>query len=482
VAPKKPTSGRRPAQRKSTAKPAASATAKSEPVVLDPPAKRTTAAQAKKPETVDAKAVDVTPKQDEKPQEAKATASSETVKTDKPAPADSADAKASEKATPPKPTPPVEPKAEKSTPVKEPRRSVGIGGFVTLLAGGTIAAGIGYYAGTLNVVTAPDQSGEILRMQETSATQIAGLQQEIADLKAQLAAIQPADTSSLEADYSALKSAYEETTAKLSDRLSAAETRLDQTLADLAAARDSISGSLEGTGAELSDAANVALARYAAELKAMKEQLAAQLEANSALSRKIDEVAVQATNKLSEAQQKITEATDAAVDTVRQADFSVAIARLREAVETGKSYAAVLGDIAKETDVDIPESLSKPAGTGVVPLLQLQQVFPEAARQGLKASIKASAGEGMGDRLTAFLKAQIGARSLEEKEGNDPDAILSRAEGALGRGELQNAVDLVRQLPSEGVEAMSGWLTRAEERLAVSDALDVFTKSIDPAK
>ncbi|MFT6696801.1 MAG: hypothetical protein ACJAXU_002309, partial [Paracoccaceae bacterium] len=95
-----------------------------------------------------------------------------------------------------------------------------------------------------------------------------------------------------------------------------------------------------------------------------------------------------------------------------------------------------------------------------------------------KASVQAEAGDGMANKVMAYLKSQLGARSLDEKEGNDPDAILSRVEAMLGRGELQAAVDLARKLPANGIKELDTWLSSVEVRLNVEMALNEFSNAL----
>jgi hypothetical protein len=74
----------------------------------------------------------------------------------------------------------------------------------------------------------------------------------------------------------------------------------------------------------------------------------------------------------------------------------------------------------------------------------------------------------------AFLRAQLGVRSLEPREGDDADAILSRAEAALAEGRLGDALAEIETLPEGARAAMSGWAAEATARrdaLAAAEAL-----------
>ncbi|MGB8622217.1 MAG: hypothetical protein WCD16_05310, partial [Paracoccaceae bacterium] len=85
-----------------------------------------------------------------------------------------------------------------------------------------------------------------------------------------------------------------------------------------------------------------------------------------------------------------------------------------------------------------------------------------------------------GDRIGAFLRTQFGARSLTPREGNDPDAILSRAEAALNAGELKDALDEIATLPEAGQQAMSGWVAKAQKRADALAAADTLASRLAP--
>ena len=72
------------------------------------------------------------------------------------------------------------------------------------------------------------------------------------------------------------------------------------------------------------------------------------------------------------------------------------------------------------------------------------------------AATSAGAEAGLGVRMASFLVSQTGARSLEPREGDDADAILSRAEAALRQGDVAGARALVAQLPEVAQTAMAG--------------------------
>lgn len=439
MAAKKTTSSTNPAGAKTGKNPAASdkPAQKPKPVVLDPPKKTTKPVAAKKPEIVDAKVVETVPRKPD--------------------------------ATPP---PKVEPEKVDPVVVKSSK-----GGLLALVAGGIIAAVIGFLAADYINPPAPiaDNSAEITAISADYTAKIEKLETRIATLE-------NSPTAKLEQDIAALKQSLSGQSETVGQKLTQIEADLSDRLEKLESAGDRLTENLNISGEDISDATAALIARYGADIDAIKEQIAAQMDDREALEKRLDEVADKASAQLSVARGKVKELSQEIVESAQSVDLSAAKEKLRAAIEAGKSYADVLADIAAETGLDIPDALSDGAENGVATLTDLQESYPDAARLALKASVQAEAGDGFGSKLGAFIKAQLGARSLEEKEGDGADAVLSRAEAALGRAELGAAVDLIRQLPPDGIVAFSDWLKAADTRLAVDAALKQMDNSLDGAE
>jgi hypothetical protein len=160
---------------------------------------------------------------------------------------------------------------------------------------------------------------------------------------------------------------------------------------------------------------------------------------------------------------------DAASNTLARA----AATRIAAAIESGTPFAAALGDLEATGMSEIPEVLRTVAADGVITLASLQDAAPDASRAALAASpTDANAGFG------GFLKRQLGARSVAPREGNDPDAILSRVEGAVHQGHLTDALAEAEALPQEAKSAMSDWLDSVATRLAVTSASEALMQRL----
>ncbi|RDW12912.1 COG4223 family protein, partial [Paracoccus thiocyanatus] len=110
---------------------------------------------------------------------------------------------------------------------------------------------------------------------------------------------------------------------------------------------------------------------------------------------------------------------------------------------------------------------------GDVPTLaQLRTSFPAAAREGLAAALKdAPQNQGALGTIGSFLRVQTGARSVEPRQGGDPDAILSRADAAVNAGDIKGALGEIAALPQSGQAAMAGWTTGAQAWVEANAAL-----------
>lgn len=154
---------------------------------------------------------------------------------------------------------------------------------------------------------------------------------------------------------------------------------------------------------------------------------------------------------------------------------AAALEVIRAAALTGAPYAESLAALG---GVEVPEPLQRHAGTGMPTLAGLTEAFPEAARAALDASLRATADDSLTGRLLGFLRVQTGARSLEPREGSDPDAVLSRAEAAVKAGDVARALTELGALPPEGLAEMKAWLDQAGEYQSVQQALVALAASL----
>jgi len=157
----------------------------------------------------------------------------------------------------------------------------------------------------------------------------------------------------------------------------------------------------------------------------------------------------------------------AAAEAAMAAERARALEALAEAVAAGSGFEV---ELAAVTDPGLQAALAPHVG-GVTPLTQLQAEFPDAARAALQLARQTDGDDGWGSRLSDFLADQTGARSVTPREGDDPDAILSRAEFALSEGRLADALAELATLSPDIRAPLEDWITKASARVAVDAAL-----------
>lgn len=330
---------------------------------------------------------------------------------------------------PPPPTP--EPVAEKS----------GGSGFTAVLLGGVVAAGLGFVAAQF--------AGPLLNSAPETPdyqAQMDALSKQIAEL-ADRPAPEPADPAA------ALETALGDSLSGITDGLGAVAdqlTQLDGRIVTLET-RPVVQGP-----AELA----ATIDTYERELQETRAQLAEQQALNAELLAKLDATAETATQQL-----------DAAAARSEAIAQSSALLAIQAALDTGEPFATALGGL---TGAEVPEALSTVADTGVASLSQLQTTYDDAARAALSASLRDLADGDASARISSFLKAQLGLRSLTPREGDDPDAVLSRAQATLDSGDVAAALRELDALPTAGQAEMADWRATAQARVdAVAAAGDL---------
>ncbi|MEL6618485.1 MAG: hypothetical protein AAFP16_06390, partial [Pseudomonadota bacterium] len=182
-----------------------------------------------------------------------------------------------------------------------------------------------------------------------------------------------------------------------------------------------------------------------------------------ALDSALDELRATAQEQQAEIAALIDAANAAKADAEAAANASrarTAIAQIVSALDTGAPFSDALTALKDAGSVDVPSELAGPAADGVVQLAQLQADIPDAARAALAAARSSDTGGGVG----SFLQRQLGVRSVEAREGSDPDAVLSRVEAAVRAGDIGTALTEAQALPDPARDAMAGWLSSAQTR------------------
>lgn len=332
------------------------------------------------------------------------------------------------------------------------------GGFVPMALGGVVAAVAGYALATFSPILPVAQddprisalesqtnafSDRLAQIEKTPAPP----QPDLTEIETRLAALESAPTSGAEPqDLSAITDAL----SQLDTRLSAIESMpTDGTSASnpaMAAALDSLRAEVEAIKGQGADAA------------ASIQQMVADAEA-----------------RVADAEARAADLKAEAEAVARKSLETAAMGHVMAALESGAPFAASLQDLES---ANIPAELSRFAETGAPTLANLEEAFIPAARVALEQSRRATVGEGMGDRFAAFLQNATGARSLAPREGDDPDAVLSRTEAAVQSGDLKGAIVEIQTLPEEGQAALADWVALAQSRIDAVAAAETLRAAI----
>ncbi len=366
----------------------------------------------------------------------------------------------------------------------EPARRAGV---MALLLGGVAAAAIGagalYFVQQRGWLALGGGTGELAAKLDLQSAAMAELQTELAAARDRIETLQKTqpDGAAIAASLAELAAAD----GKLSGDMGSAGEALR---AEMAALR----GTVTGLRARIEEVETqpIPKAKLPAEIvnaydRQLTEVLTAVDKRFGGLQGTLDEklTAMQALldGKLAEieaAQSVAAQSEAAAIEAAKAADASAALARIVAALDRGEGFAADLQVFADKAGLPPPGALAGVAEDGAPTLGSLMAVFPEAARAALTASTRDAASDGSVSPLQAFFRTQLGARSLEPREGDDADAVLSRAEAAVGAGDLDTALTEIAALPQVGQAQLADWTAQVETRRAALTAAAALAEQL----
>jgi hypothetical protein len=358
--------------------------------------------------------------------------------------------------TPPEPqvAPEVEPEPEVEEPVDvveeqpappvqsapEPHDSASNSVFLPAILGGLIAAGLGFGAAYYFI---PRFEPSMVETMNTNEAAIAALQEDVAGIDIN-AAVVP-----LTEEVGAIST-------QITDQFAALEGRIVSFEERLLVLEKQPSG--DGTLQE------AALEAYQAELDNLRSQ--------------VEEQAGAAFAQLESTRAEAAAIEEAALLAARNAKGRAALAQIRSALDTGAPMAAAITELEDVMGAPAPDGLAAVA-EGVPTLAKLQGDFPPAARQALaNARSEGASGESTG-AFGSFLREQLNVRSVAPREGDDADAILSRAEAALKEGQLETALAEVANLPEIAAGPLAGWVNQAQARADALVAANEISTSLN---
>jgi hypothetical protein len=313
------------------------------------------------------------------------------------------------------------------------------GGFPAVI-GGVIAAVLGFLAGSSNILNpylpdawrSADPAAAIAALEGKLSDQSG----QLTDLADQVGAIKVPDVSSI-----------------------------DSQAAETAATVTAMTATLEGLKAQVTELETRPISEGISEqaIAAFEQDLQATQDAFAAQRAALEQLVL-------DAREKEINATEVAQSAAARA----ALAQIQSALDSGAGFSDALGAL-QATGTAVPDALIAAASDGVASNATLRDGFPDAARAALAAA--RSAGEDAG--LGSFLVRQLGARSVSPRQGDDPDAVLSRAEAALASGELDVVLNELNTLPDPAKSELAGWVAQAEARMTAVKAVSDLTQTLN---
>lgn len=169
---------------------------------------------------------------------------------------------------------------------------------------------------------------------------------------------------------------------------------------------------------------------------------------------------------------------EAAVSEGPAAQSALALTRLQSAINQGTPFRQELAIIAKETPAAPGLNiLAAFAETGAPTMQDIRAQFAEAAREGFAIAAREQADD-VFSRYGARMAALVNIRPASPQPGDSPGAVLSRAEDAVERGALGEAIAEIESLPTPAQDAMAEWITLARNRSRIDDAIDNLNRAM----
>ena len=334
------------------------------------------------------------------------------------------------------PAAPVAPQVVRETVVERK------GGFVPMVLGGVVAAALGFVAAQatdirLPFLPAPAEDPFVGETQSALTQQQDRLTAVETQLSEARAALDGVDMQSFGAAIAGLEDGLAATTgavAALEDQVAAFDSRVT------ALEKEPLAGAVSPE----------AIAAYERELEELRGAIQQQRDAVDAQRAEIERMAQEAMASEQNAEQQ-----------AELAEIRTALAEVTALVQEGRPYAEPLS-VVQAGGVEVPDALTAAGQDGVPTLAALAAEFPDAARDALREARTAGAAEEGG--FATFLQNQLGARSVQPREGDDPDAVLSRAEAAVKSGDLDGALAEIAKLPEQAQSVMADWVAKADAR------------------
>lgn len=210
---------------------------------------------------------------------------------------------------------------------------------------------------------------------------------------------------------------------------------------------------------------------YSTELAAMRQMLDSEL-AKIAAAQDVELA------NIAKAQAEVSQGRDSATEIARVGLVQSAMAELRNASINGATFVNPLANLER-AGVTISDALQSAAQDGIPTLADLSRNFPIAARSSLAAAAQDASSSSSSGGLTGFLRNQLGVRSLEPRQGDSVDAVLSRAEAFVDSGDITQALKELDLLTGSARQEMRAWAETAVSHQETLAEIAMLSASVE---
>ena len=347
-----------------------------------------------------------------------------------------------------------------ASPSPRPRRSSGViaaAAFAGLIGAGLMAGILAFL--TTGILPAPGQ-----RAAEAAVAKVDAVAASVAALETRVAAIESrgAATASTVDDLTKRIGTLEAASKTADDRLGKAEAALaakpEGRIAKMDQVLDDLMGRIEKVEAAMGSAA---AGTPSAGLSDLEARVVALETSTAGMAQRLAAV----------------QARPAASTETEKAARALAIGSLRQAAAEAAPFADNLGMLeALGLDEKDIAALRPLAEKGAPPKAELAGSFPEVADRILAASAAADPNAGFFDRLAGFARGLVIVRPTKPIAGDSPDAIVSRMQGAIDRGDLAKALAERNALANNAKAVSAAWAQGASDRLAVDRLVEKLSR------
>ncbi|MFD2172967.1 COG4223 family protein [Rhodobacter lacus] len=271
--------------------------------------------------------------------------------------------------------------------------------------------------------------------------------------------------------------ALEEAIAAQDKKITALEAKLAQApeagpdVAALEAQVADLSAKLSAVESAGNETAQAEIDALKAELVQMREDM--KKSPMYATQQQLDAATTEAKARIAEAEAEAAKMRAETEAAAQRAIKQAAVSRVAAAFDTGAPLARPVAEV-EAAGMTVPAALKSEVPSAAM----LQETFPDAARAALAVARKVDAGDSVMGKLGTFLLAQTGARSLTAREGNSPDAVLSRAQAAVDDSKFETAVAELAALPEQAQAEMTSWKAMVEARMTAQAAISELAQSV----